>query len=120
MILPAWVHDYTKELREEAERRRSLWPQDPLASVLPELAKEIELKAESFWLESLTVPQAAAETGYSEDYLYRALKEGRLRNIGKERSPRVRRCDLGRKSAKGTGPSGTSAVDEILARKEAS
>ena len=119
MKLPSWVSEYTAGLREEAERRRNLWIGDPLASVLPGIAREIEQRAEAYELETLTIAEAAGESGYNEGYLYRAVKVGRIPNAGKDGAPRVRRCHLPRKAVRGSHRSGTTIADEILARLEA-
>lgn len=47
--------------------------------------------------ELLTLPQAAAESGYSEGHIGRLVREGKIANAGRRRSPRIRRTDLPRK-----------------------
>ena len=49
--------------------------------------------------ETLTLAQAAAESGYSRDHLARLIRTGAILNVGRRRAPRVRRVDLPRKPA---------------------
>ena len=44
--------------------------------------------------ESLSLQEAAAESGYHADSLSRMMREGRLQNIGSTRRPLLRRSDL--------------------------
>ncbi len=61
-------------------------------------ASELETWWREYQLEPLTVSEAAAESRYSESYLYHALVEGgALRNCGQPGAPRIRRRDLPRK-----------------------
>jgi hypothetical protein len=46
---------------------------------------------------TLTIAQAAAESGYSEDHLARQIREGKIPNAGRPGAPRIRRADLPRK-----------------------
>lgn len=47
--------------------------------------------------ETLTLRQAAEESGYSRDHIARLIRAGTIPNAGRPRSPRVRRADLPRK-----------------------
>lgn len=47
----------------------------------------------------LSLPQAAARSGYSADHLGRLVREGRVPNAGRKGAPRVRVADLPRKPA---------------------
>lgn len=42
----------------------------------------------------LTIRQAAAESGYSEDHLSRLIREGTIPNAGRPNAPRIARADL--------------------------
>ena len=44
--------------------------------------------------ETLSLGQAAAESGYSRDHIARLIRGGAIPNAGRPRSPRVRRADL--------------------------
>ena len=56
---------------------------------------------------SLTLSQAALESGYSEDHLRHEVADGRIANAGKKGAPRIRRSDLPRK-LNGRGRTGLS------------
>ena len=114
-LLPRWVVEFAAELRAEAERRKSLWPGDPLVTALPEIARQIEEHAQAHSLESLTVAEAAKESGYSPDRLYRLLKTGRIEDVGTGSSRRIRRADLPRKGSNSGAKGGLKdEVDEFI------
>lgn len=113
--LPAWVAKFTAELRDEAERRKSLWPGDPLASALPEIARQIEDRARAYALQSLSVSQASEETGFTQDHLYRLIKTGQIEDVGTGSSRRIRRADLPRKASTSGAKGGLKdEVDELI------
>ena len=64
------------------------------AQLLRRVATELENTARGWWVESLTLQQAAEETGRSYDSLQRAVRAGTIPNAGRKRRPRIRRCDL--------------------------
>jgi len=49
--------------------------------------------------ETLTLREAARESGYSQDHLARMVRTGAIPNAGRSRSPRIRRANLPRKAA---------------------
>jgi len=51
---------------------------------------------------TLTLRDAARESGYTADHLGRLVRNGTLPNVGRKHSPRVRACDLPRKPAAAT------------------
>ncbi len=55
---------------------------------------DLEQFAEEWRLQSLTVKEAAAESGYTSDHLSRLLTEELIENAGVKGRPRIRRCDL--------------------------
>jgi len=55
-------------------------------------------------LETLTLEEAAEESGYSYGHLSDLLREGVLRNAGRKGAPRIRRSDLPRKPGHGSSP----------------
>ena len=46
---------------------------------------------------TLTLQEAAAESGYSADHLGRMVREGKIPNVGQPNAPRIARKDLPRK-----------------------
>ena len=61
---------------------------------------------------SLTLSEAALESGYSEDHLRHKVAEGQIPNVGRKGAPRIRRGDLPKKpNGRGrTGPSPAAAA----------
>ena len=117
--LPAWVLKFADELQAEAERRKSLWPGDPLASALPEIARQLEERARAHYLESISVAEAAAESGFSPDQLYRLIKSNRIEDVGTGGVRRIRRADLPRKPSNSAAPrEAKDEVDEFMRRLE--
>lgn len=85
--------------RDEARllRRRGAPRQ---ADVLESAAEDLEDRLGEWLREPLTIPEAASESGYSEDYLRELVREGRLpdsRPPGSQRPISIRRTDLPRK-----------------------
>jgi hypothetical protein len=99
-LLPTWVSDYVAELRTDADRRATLWPGDPLTSALTAIADELESRAHNHEMELLTIEQAAVESGYTTEHLYRAVNEGKIPNGGQPGAPRICRGDLPRKAGR--------------------
>ena len=119
MTSPSWVERFAAELREDAERRRALWPDDPLAAALPELARRLEERARDYQLETLSLEAAAEESGYSYSHLQRMVAEGAIENVGAPGSPRIRRSSLPHKAGQGLrlGAEPGDLADMILARR---
>ncbi len=44
--------------------------------------------------ELLSIAEASEESGYSQSYLYHAVRDGTLPNAGRRGAPRIRRADL--------------------------
>jgi hypothetical protein len=98
------LHPFVEKLRQEAaeiERRGPVLMDG--ATVLRSIADELELFECAKSLESLSLRDAAAESGYSESHLSRLLAEGKLANAGKKGAPRIRRQDLGKKPQRPDG-----------------
>ncbi len=82
--------------REEAERLRTL-EANGQAAALEQAARELEVAATSWASELLTISEASAESGYSEEHLRRLARNGELpihRNGGPKSRMYVRRGDL--------------------------
>ena len=88
--------------RKEAERLRTLEAHGQ-AAALEQAAQELDAAAAAWALEPLTISEAAAESGYSEEHLRRLAREGELpahRNGGPKSRIKVRRGDLPTKRRK--------------------
>ena len=88
--------------REEAERLRTLEAHGQ-AAALEQAATELEAATAAWALEPLTIREAAAESGYSEEHLRRLARRGELpahRNGGPKSRIQVRRGDLPTKRRK--------------------
>ena len=82
--------------REEAERLRTL-EANGQAAALEQAARELEAAAAAWASKRLTISEAAAESGYSEEHLRRLTRNGELpadRNGGPQSQLYVRRGDL--------------------------
>ncbi len=110
-LLPRWVVEFAQQLRDEAERRRVLTPHDALVSALPEIARQLEEHAQAHSLETISVAEAAAESGFSPDQLYRLIKSKRIEDVGTDGVRRIRRADLPRKPSNSAAP--REAKDEV-------
>ncbi len=88
--------------REEAERLRTL-EANGQAAALEQAARELDEAAAAWASEPLTISEAAAESGYSEEHLRRLARRGELpahRNGGPKSRIQVRRGDLPMKRRK--------------------
>ncbi len=100
-----------RQWREEAGvlRRRSAPTQ---ADVLESCAAELESWTLERDLETMTLHQAAQESGFSYSALEKNVRRGAIINVGKKGAPRIRRGDLSRKQV----PPGPQLVPDISAR----
>jgi multidrug efflux pump subunit AcrA (membrane-fusion protein) len=88
-LAPAW--------RERAEILRKHGAEQA-AKTVETLADELEASLRAADNVPLTLAQAAAESGYSEDHLARQIRERKIPNAGQRGAPRIRVADLPRKS----------------------
>ena len=82
--------------REEAQRLRTL-EANGQAATLEQAARDLDAEATAWAREPLTISEAAAESGYSEEHLRRLARSGELpveRNGGPKSRIKVRRGDL--------------------------
>ena len=77
----------------EAElfRRRG---QPHLADLAESYATDLSAAVREFRLATLTLAEAAAETGLKYDTIQKKVANGEVANVGRRGAPRVRRCDL--------------------------
>lgn len=64
------------------------------ADALVQAAAELHGAIAEHESQTLTLPQASERSGYSADHLGRLIREGKLRNAGRENAPRIRLADL--------------------------
>lgn len=119
------LRDLAERWRDEAETLRRRGAPGP-ADALESAADDLEEGLREWWLEPLTVAEAAEEGGYSADHLYAILADGRIPNAGRTGAPRIRRCDLPRKPGGGPeliqhdGGGGGDFADELLRARDVS
>lgn len=68
-----------------------------IAATLIRVASELESALEADDNALLTLPMAAAASGYSADHLGRLIRQGTLPNAGRRNAPRIRACELPQK-----------------------
>jgi hypothetical protein len=79
---------------------------DAQGAAMESCASDLEDEARLFSLETLTLEQAARETGYSYSAVQKMVRDGTIPNVGKKGAPRVRRGDLPKKPGGGPEPRG--------------
>jgi hypothetical protein len=70
------------------------------AALLRQVANELMEQVEGWQSESLTLREAAQESGYSIDRISELVLKGVVPNAGRKGKPRVRRGDLPRKAVR--------------------
>src|SRR5437870_923035 len=68
-----------------------------LAAIARSFAADLEAWTKKYNEEELTLDQAAKESGFTKDHLFRLIHDGKLKNVGEPRSPRLHRENLPRK-----------------------
>jgi hypothetical protein len=69
------------------------------AKLLGDLLADLDAVFASEANETLTLREAARESGYSSDHLGRLVRSGVITNAGRANAPRVRRSDLPSKAS---------------------
>ena len=82
------------EVRAKALELRESFGDDARARAIEWAAAQFERAVENHAHEKLTLAQASARSGYSQDHLARLIRERRLPNAGRRGSPRIRAGDL--------------------------
>jgi hypothetical protein len=80
------------------------------AGLLDEILRDFEAVMRDCWDEPLNLTEAAAESGYSADYLGRLVKDGSIPNAGRPNAPRIRRANLPRKAGSLRPPQGSGQL----------
>lgn len=94
------VSELPRAWRERAEQVRRFAVDDRAAQLWEAAAEELERALQEAAGEVLNLQQAAAESGYTADYLGRLVREGKIPNAGRKHAPKIRRQDLPRKATR--------------------
>jgi hypothetical protein len=108
------LRDLANRWREEADR----YERDGVpghAALLRRVADDFTQAFDRWFLQELTLEQAAAELGRSYDTVQRKIRSGELPNAGRKGRPLVRRCDLHSLENGAAGP--RRLRDEIVAEE---
>ena len=92
------IHSLADEFRAEAAVLRA-WGSIAAAEAAETAASRIDAVLREWETETLSVADAATESGYSIAHLRRLVHEGRLQNAGEGRRLKIRRSDLPRKAS---------------------
>jgi hypothetical protein len=84
--------------RAEVVELSNRYAQPALVTLTTQHVAELEKALRQDFDEPLTLREAANVLGFTDDYLGRLVRQGKLQNIGRRNAPRVRRGDLPRKS----------------------
>ena len=92
--------DFHARWRAEAERLERLGSLVNPSRLITEILADAESAFRDEHLRSLTLTEAAKESGYSPGHLGRLVREGLLPNAGRPNAPRIRSADLPRKAGR--------------------
>jgi len=67
-----------------------------LAAITRSFATDFEVWTKKYDEEELTLDQAAKESGFTKDHLFRLIHDDKVKHVGEPRAPRIRREDLPR------------------------
>jgi len=86
-------HPLAEEWRKEADKdeERGL---NEFATVGRHFADRLDKWTKKYNEEELTLDQAAKESGFTKDHLFRLIHDDKVKNVGEPRSPRIQRQDL--------------------------
>lgn len=111
------LRELVVSLRSEAEVLRENCA-DSQAKLCERHAERLEEALSKHSNETLTVAEAAAESGYSKSHLRRLIREGRIPNAGEAGSPRIQRRDLPRKPGLGSKVASAEPAGPLGSRKQ--
>jgi len=106
------LRDLADHWHEEADRYSRDDALVRAGALLRRMASELTEALDRWWLEELTLEQAAEERGRSYDTIQRRVATGDLPNVGRKHRPRVRRADLYRK---GSMAEGDDRIRDVMA-----
>ena len=95
--------DLADRWRDEADKYEGDGALVRADALLRRVADELTEAIDRWWLEELTLEEAAEERGRSYDTIQRRVASGDLPNVGRRHRPRVRRADLYRKASMAEG-----------------
>lgn len=95
--MPAALEQLAGQWRTAAADLRRYGGEAP-ARALEQAAAELDAALAEQAIGTLTLQDAASESGYSVDHLARLIREGKLPNAGRQHAPRIRRADLPKKA----------------------
>ncbi len=84
-------------IRAKAAELRNTFGDEERARAIEWAASLVERALQEQGDECLTLAEASARSGYSQDHLARLIREGRLPNAGRPHTPRIRAADLPRR-----------------------
>ena len=87
------IADAVSEWRRHAGTFRE-HAQEPVAIAYERCAEHLEILLSEYTTALLTLKEASALGGYSEDHLGRMVREKKIRNAGRTGAPRIRRADV--------------------------
>jgi hypothetical protein len=88
------------EIRSKAAELRNSFGDEERARAIEWAASLVERALHEQAEERLTLAEASARSGYSQDHLARLIREGRLPNAGRPHAPRIRAADLPRRQSR--------------------
>jgi hypothetical protein len=95
--MPSMIEQLAAQWRcAAAELRR--YGGEMSARALEQAAADLDAALAEQAIGTLTLQDAARESGYSVDHLARLIREGKLPNAGRQHAPRIRRADLPKKA----------------------
>ena len=68
--------------------------QESIAALIEALLGELETELDADSSETLTIAQAATESGYSQEHLRRLVRNEQISNAGRPNAPLIRRADV--------------------------
>jgi len=99
------------EWRSRAVRLREWGASEQVARAWEKAAAEVEQVLRRWDRATLTLTEAAQESGYSADHLGQLVRDGEIPNAGRPGAPRIRRADLPVKSSPSPEPHPSTTPD---------
>ena len=107
------MEDLPATWRKQAETLRRYGGETP-AVALESCAEQLDAALQERDEATLTLRDAARESGYSTDHLGRLVRDGKIPNAGRPGAPRIARMHLPRKTRAATPrPASRSPVREV-------